>query len=495
MANNMSKELTVNITLNNMEGLTLEQLQKMGAKPVQPKGLTLAELQTMGAKPVAPVVPESKPGFFQSVAQGIAKPFLKLTSTVSDIANEATSIGADLFGNKKYANEIETKLAKDRTKGLDYGYFGKVTPLGQTGSALGDLKESVGVGVEAGATLAGGGVGSAKTVLGKAAQFGGIGALSAGGKAAAEDKSALDIAKDAAIGGTVGAVTGAAFGGVEKGIRGMSKLFGKAGDKIQTSVIKPTQADIKDGFSIETVKKYNLGGSLKQTFEKTDQQLDTLSKQLNTKLSQSNSAIDLNRAYENTAKKLLGSKLESFGSNSQMENAIEKLRSEISTVAGANGVVTIPEAQVIKRASGHFGAWSFGVPTPEATASQKVYNAFYNELKTQIEKESPEGVRAINQEISKLIPVMNALIRRIPVAERNSAISLKDIITLSAASLEPRALALTLMNFASKSGSVGSLLSKSPTAGKAISNFVQKLEPAARVITNQLPSSQQKQRK
>jgi hypothetical protein len=418
---------------------------------------------------VQPEPQQEKPGFIQSVAQGIANPFLKVASSFRSIPGILSS-------------PTQSGVNEATTKEYDYGYFGKASPLQNP-------RESIAAGLGIGSTIAGGGAGSAKTVLGKAGQFGLIGGLSSGGKSLGDNNSAGQIIKDTAIGGTIGVATGAAFGGAAKGIRGLSNLFGKAGDKIQTSIIKPSQADVKDGFSIETVKKYNLGGSLKQTFEKTDQKLDELSGQLNAKLSASNSSIDLNKAYENTARRLLGNKLENFGSNSQMENAIEKLRGEVSTVAGANGIVTIPEAQVVKRASGHFGAWTFGVPTPEATASQKVYNTFYNELKTQIEKESPAGVREINKEISKLIPVMNALIRRIPVADRNSAISLKDIITLSAASLEPRALALTLMNFASKSGKVGALLSKTPALGGKASSLVQKLEPAARVLTSQPRSS------
>jgi len=316
----------------------------------------------------------------------------------------------------------------------------------------------------------------ASSVLGKTAQFGALGGASGGAKAISEGKTKQEVLSQTGKGALIGAGTGLVVGGVEKALTGASKLLNKTGEKIQTSVIKPSQADIKDGFSIDTIKKYNLGGSLKQTFEKTDKTLDSLSKQLNSKLEASNASIDLNKVYENTAKKLLGAKLESFGSNAQMEGAIEKLRNEIVAVSGSNGIVNIPEAQLVKRASGHFGAWSFGVPTPEATASQKVYNTFYNELKTAIEQGSPEGVKAINQEISKLIPVMNALIRRIPVAERNNALSLTDIISLTGASLDPRALSVTLINLASKSGRVGSLLSKTPDIGKA----AQKVEPIVR---------------
>jgi hypothetical protein len=323
-------------------------------------------------------------------------------------------------------------------------------------------------------------VNPAQSILGKSAQFGATGVLGGASQAASEGGDLKQVVESGAKGAVTGAITGAAFGLAEKGIKTFADLVGKTGDKIQTSVIKPTQADIKDGFSIDTVKKYNLGGSLKQSFEKTDLKLDELSKKLNEKLTNTNSTIDLNLIYEKTAKRLLGNKLENFGSNTQMEGAIEKLRNEISSVSGQNGLVSIPEAQLVKRASGHFGAWTYGVPTPEATASQKVYNTFYNELKTAIEEGSPDGVKAINKEISNLIPVMNALIRRIPVAERNSAISLTDIITLSAASLEPRALALSLANFASKSGRVGALLGKAPKAGDTVKKGIESLEPIVR---------------
>lgn len=393
------------------------------------------------------------------------------TAPKKDILQKTGDVVNKIFPGKQVGQAIGTLAGYVASPNKDQFDLSAPTPL-QVG---GDIAK--GSALVAGASLQ-----SAPTILGKAAQFGGIGAVSGAGQALVDEKNARDVAKSAAVQGAIGAGTGAAFGLAEKGIRRLSNLLGKTGDRIQTSVIKPSQADVKDGFSIETVKKYNLGGSLKQTFEKTDKTLDGLSKQLNDKLSQSNSSLDLNRVYEKTAKKLLGNKLESFGSNTQMEGAIEKLRNEIVAVSGQNGIVSIPEAQLVKRASGHFGAWNYGVPTPEATASQKVYNAFYNELKTAIEDASPAGVREINKEISKLIPVMNAVIRRIPVAERNSAISLQDIITLSAASLQPRALALSLINFASRSGQVGSLLSKAPALGKATSDIVQKAEPVAKAI-------------
>jgi hypothetical protein len=388
------------------------------------------------------------------------------------LLQKATDVVTSIFPGGKVGEAIGTQIAKAKATPEEKQF---ITPGPTAGQVLGDV-------AKAGVMIAGAGLTPAVSILGKAAQFGTLGALSAGTGAIAEGEKTEDVLKQTAVGGAVGGVTGAAFGVAEKGIKGLANLLGKSGDKIQTTIIKPSAKDIKDGFSMDTIKKYNLGGSLKQTFEKTDIKLDELSKQLNSKIKASGKSqvLDLNKVYENTAKRVLGNKFESFGANTQIDSALEKLQNEIVTVAGKNGLTSLTEGQLVKRAAGHFGSWTYGVPTPEASASQKVYDTFYNEIKTAIEKASPAGVKEINQEISKLIPVMNALIKRIPVAERNATLSLTDIISLTGAALEPRALGVSLLNLASKSGRVGSVLSKAPAVGKSVAGAIEKAEPIVR---------------
>lgn len=412
--------------------------------------------------------------FKQKYSVQDAKPQKGILQKTGDVLNK-------IFPGKQVGEAIGTLagLGISKAKGTSEFYDTSAPSPLQVG---GDILKGA-------ATVGAAGVTPAASLLGKSAQFGALGATTGAGQALVEKKPAGEVATESLKSGITGAAIGAAIGLAGKGIRAMSNLLGKGGEKIQTSVIKPSQADIKDGFKIETVNKYNLGGSLKNTFEKTDLKLDELSRELNTKLAANKTPVNLTDVYDKTAKRLFGNKLENFGSNAQMEGAIEKLRQEIVGVAGENGLVSIPEAQLVKRASGHFGAWSWGIPTPEATASQKVYNTFYNELKTAIEKSSPEGIKEINKQISELIPVMNALIRRIPVAERNSAISLTDIISLTGATLDPRALSISLINRLTKSGTIGAVLSKTPKAGETVSKAV---EPIGRVITNQLQKSPSK---
>jgi hypothetical protein len=102
----------------------------------------------------------------------------------------------------------------------------------------------------------------------------------------------------------------------------------------------------------------------------------------------------------------------------------------------------------------------FGRTDPDSNATEKVFNTFYNKLKVAIEDNSPPGVADINAKMSQLIPVQNAVIRRIPVAERNGAISLLDMIGLVGSISHPAALVPTALEMGSRSGVVGNILSK-----------------------------------
>jgi len=281
-------------------------------------------------------------------------------------------------------------------------------------------------------------------------------ALGAAGVGAVAGSSQGDTPEQRTQNAATGAAAGAATGGT---LAVGGKLFGAIGDKIMTSVIRPTARDIADGFSLDTIKKFDLGGSLNTTYTKTQAALGALSGQLREKLGKSTATIDLSKIVDQTEKELstAAGKLKGFGANQKITSAIESLKKEAETVGND---LSIPDAQIVKQAAGSFGAWQYGRPDPESKASEVVFNAFYNKLKTAIENASPEGVKEINQQLSKLIPVNNALIRRMPVADRNYALSLGDLVTLAASVSHPSGLALTGLNLAQKSGAVGNALSK-----------------------------------
>lgn len=288
------------------------------------------------------------------------------------------------------------------------------------------------------------------SALGKIGAGAGLGAISATGESMSKNESPLDVAKKAAFGALAGGAVSAAF-------VGFGKLLEKTGEKITQGVIKPSEKDLKAGFKIDTIKKYKLGGSLSSMYDKTDEKLSELSHKLSTKLAGSNQTVDLNAILQETSDSLSSNKMKGFGSNTSIQNAVEQLKNEIINVA-PDGTLSIPDAQLVKQSAGRFGAWQFGATDPESTARQTVYNAFYTKIKEAIEKNSPEGVKEINKQLSELIPVSHALLKRIPVADRNRVLSLQDMITLTASVLDPRALGSFGLSMAQKSGTVGNAL-------------------------------------
>lgn len=281
-----------------------------------------------------------------------------------------------------------------------------------------------------------------------------------------------EIAKNFSIGtaqtGSPEAGAVVAGGGVVA--KGIGSFLGSLGDKVLNTVIRPTSNDIADGFSINTIKKYNLGGSLSKMYNKTEAKLNDLTQQLNTKLASSPETIDLQSVLKDTVAQLSSNKIKGFGANTSVSSALDQLKGEIGALDKSS--ISIPEAQLVKQSSGKFGAWQYGMTDPASTARQTVYNAFYRNLKTAIENNSPVGVKGINSQLSELIPVQNAILRRIPVADRNSALSLTDMLGLVGGAIDPRALAGLGISLAQKSGTVGNILSKTAPviegAGKAV---------------------------
>lgn len=342
-------------------------------------------------------------------------------------------------GNTKLADQIDTRLQNGQ-----HNVFGApVETLHSPEQLAGDALRT---GAAAASLTA-----APATIPGAIGVGAGVGAAEASGSALQREKPTTDVVADTA--------KGAAFGGLFGGaVAGASKLLGAIGDKIQMSTIRPTAADRADGFSLDTVKKYGLGGSLTAVLDKTQAKIGDLSTQLHAKLGATDTTVDLNDVVKQTIDDLTdSSKLKGFGANSKIQAALDTLKGEVDIVGKD---LSIPDAQVVKQAAGSFGAWHYGKPDPDSKASEIVYNTFYSKLKTAIEKASPDGVKDINGELSKLIPVYNAALRRLPVAERNNLISLSDMIGLVGSSHNPAALGPTILNLLSKSGAVGNALMK-----------------------------------
>jgi len=270
-----------------------------------------------------------------------------------------------------------------------------------------------------------------------------------------------DNIKTAAIIGAVFPVFGATAKTVKNSV---AKGVEKTGQKIQQSVIKPSIRDVEDGFKIENLNKYKLGGSLNDTLTKTNIKMNELSEQIKQKLADSVIPVNLNDVFAKTESRITGNKLANFGENAGVKRALDALRQELEEVATPEGLVNLSDAQFIKRGAGTKGAWVFGNPDPDARAVEKVYSTFYNQIKTAIEEAAEKsgngGIKELNKQLSELIPINNAALRRLPIEQRNNAISLTDSLSLFGTIFDPKGLALLGATRLSKSGKFGNLLVK-----------------------------------
>lgn len=298
-----------------------------------------------------------------------------------------------------------------------------------------------------------------KTLGGRVATGAVSGFTSAFANGLMKEKTVPQSLKEGAISGTVGAA-------IPLVAYGFGKAFQGIGSKITTTVIKPSKVDYSDGFKTENVYKYNVGGSLPTSYAKTQEKLTDLSSQLNNKLANAKETVNIKDAYSETIKQLSGDKFKKFGTNEEIKNSIKGLGRELVDVVGNNNDISVPDAQLLKQAAGANGAWVSGIPSKASNADETVYNTFYNILKTKIEEASPTGVKEINKQISELIPIQNAIIRRLPIAARNNAIGLTDTLEILAAIRNPASLPASVLIQLSKSGWFGNLIYR---AGQKVS--------------------------
>jgi len=291
------------------------------------------------------------------------------------------------------------------------------------------------------------------------------GVLYGAGDAMFEDRNVLLGTLGGAIGGTVaGGLIPAAIGGGLKAAKVITSPFStainkiapaleKAAIKVENVITKPSKTDIAHGFKAENVFKYNLGGGLGQSLQKTESLIGQLVSRAENLRGKSKSTIDLNTIVNSVADELSSNKVRNIGNNKRILNSFKVFVKELEDVAPDGKMNTI-DAQKVKVALGKMGSWLNGAKDLDANASETVANALYTKFKVAIENavDDPAELKAINKQLSEIIPIQNVLLKRIPVAERNSALSLTDIITAGSGMVEPKGWGLFAVNRLSKSG-------------------------------------------
>jgi len=370
----------------------------------------------------------------------------------------------------KYLGDVG-RIGKGFTVGLDgKDAFSKESIKGALGAAGTGLElgsyavggPAAGTGLKAGLTGAKGIGRTALRTAGMEAIAGGTGALGAGLR---EGRSAGQIAGDVAAGTALGGVLGAAAPLVARGISSIPRLPQNVGQgardlslKIQESIIKPTRADIKSGYKPETLNKYDIFGSLEDVTAKTNKLISEKGQQLKTIITEGKETLPTEK---------VGSVIDSFkqrveqGSSrlnkSRRMRAVQEVEDSMRETYGENwrnAELNIEDLISFKRESGLEAAFNHDpLRSGTQTDKEEVFNTLYRTLKDTSERVAKDTPLAnVNKELSELIPVEQAILRRIPVAQRQNAVSLTDMIGISASFIDPSALALTGANRFLKSG-------------------------------------------
>ncbi len=269
-----------------------------------------------------------------------------------------------------------------------------------------------------------------------------------------------DMGSAATAGGVTAAVTG--------GLSAAKPAAKWLGERIEKALVKPQKADTADGFSIGKVFQYDLGGTLRQTYDKTDAAIKDRMAQLKQVLRASPAKVDVLDALSETQQRLRQA-AEHQGSGlsyPEMERSLNTILEKILPVvqgAGGDPKVDLAVANAVKQVAGDIGAFTHGFTGKvqwgeDAGALEQAANTLYDVLKGRIEQGAIGPVKAINKQIGDIIGVRRAVIRRIPVAERQNMISLID----AGAAMKggPTGLALWVANHALRSGTVANALVK-----------------------------------
>jgi len=250
-----------------------------------------------------------------------------------------------------------------------------------------------------------------------------------------------------------GSTEGAVDAGVASGAGGLAasmatrlaaKPIAWVGERIERALLKPGAA--AEGFTpselVKRVYAQGVGGTLGQTYDKTaakiTQKVAQLQNVFKASTQLSKGGVSLNQVAQDT--------VDAFKGNPQAQKAVQRIFEHVEfgmnshglTPGQGSGVLNLADANVAKQAVGDLGAWMHNMQgatvsdAGETMVLQKVANKFYDILKNAIEANAVGPVKAINKDLSDLMAIRQAVIRRIPVAERQNIFSLTDNINMSA---------------------------------------------------------------
>jgi hypothetical protein len=301
------------------------------------------------------------------------------------------------------------------------------------------------------------------------ALLGKVGQVSTGIKAVDMGAQALRAGAEAAgvsslqQGSTQNALsTGALAAGTTAAVPFVMKALGSLGNATEGWVLNASKKNYNDGFRTPNVFRYGLGGSPEETFSKGNAKLADLGTQLKDLLKAHPATVDFAKVLQDAQAELTtpSALAKNVLKNNHIEAAFKELADDPAIAKALMQAPDLVSAQELKQGFGASGVWLRGLVDKDAEAKALVASTIYKHLNQSITDAAgaagPE-VRALNRQMSDIIPVVNAAIDRVPVDARRSVVTLSDLLALTSGNVAP-----ALAGRFARSGTAANLMGSAP---------------------------------
>lgn len=239
----------------------------------------------------------------------------------------------------------------------------------------------------------------------------------------------------------------------------------KLGERISKASLKFTKSDIDAGADVRTGAIYDVQrSSLGDTLDETQKRIAGYNNVVKEVVQKSGDpmVVDLQKALKNVR-----SKFTAQGSSLNIPK-YEQLLGEIENSFNQ----FIPDRQERKlsvseglKTRREFGKQAVFHHDPlnkgDNALKEELFNALYMEMKKELDTNLPPQFKGANEALSKLIPYQNAILRRLPIEERQNILGITDNMTAIAGLFDPKALALGMVNRSLRNPAVGRMLMQS----------------------------------
>ncbi|MDD5060668.1 MAG: hypothetical protein PHN44_00085 [Candidatus Marinimicrobia bacterium] len=380
----------------------------------------------------------------------------------------------------------EMKMSFKEKFGRDWDEFKK--GLAQKESDLGGVGGFVENVVRDPATVATLPLGGGKvvgTAVKKAVSLLGKGAAEGGASAAAHQAESVASGEDASLAGAAAEVgLSTAMGPAAKLTKGLIKGIIKApkaySDKILDVYLKAPNKIYKDGLDVKNIDKYDLYGYTEQIADKAQKAIDVRYNEVKSALAESGASgkkVDFYKAIDEAVGEIEKNKTKfpalfeaDIGADIPLKKASYRLLNTFDQMTDGALDVDPLKANELKQVVGEMGAAAFGKNTKEDDAMEALAMVTYGKLRNQIDNSTSGRVKLLNKEISELIPIKMAAMRRLPIEKRNEFFSIKEFGGMAASMATGNPLPLSL--------SLSDRLLKNPYAAKIL-NRISRIEKPA----------------